>query len=174
MKVFAANPIIAVLAGIVAAFLALKESLSRTEEGQAKLTKITEGFTKIMNGLFAVLEPIAMLFADLIGNLLSNEKVMNGLAKTVGVLTGVFTGLYGSLFAVGEFIVNTLINNFKILIGVAKGAGDVIAVYLRLIGIGLQKEQMLHLRQLKMVLMVRLITLRKWVRVLLNQYPMDL
>jgi hypothetical protein len=127
MKVFAANPIIAVLAGIVAAFLALKESLSRTEEGQAKLTKITEGFTKIMNGLFAVLEPIAMLFADLIGNLLSNEKVMNGLAKTVGVLTGVFTGLYGSLFAVGEFIVNTLINNFKILIGVAKGAGDVIA-----------------------------------------------
>jgi hypothetical protein len=80
-----------------------------------------------MNGLFAVLEPIAMLFADLIGNLLSNEKVMNGLAKTVGVLTGVFTGLYGSLFAVGEFIVNTLINNFKILIGVAKGAGDVIA-----------------------------------------------
>jgi len=127
MKVFAANPIIAAVTLLAGLFVALKESLNRTEEGTAKLNKITEGLSKIMNGLFAVLEPIAMLFADLIGNLLSNQKVMNGLAKTVGVLTGVFTGLYGSLFAIGEFIVNTLINNFKTLIGVAKGAGDVIA-----------------------------------------------
>jgi len=59
-KVFMANPIIAVLAGITGALLALRESLSRTEEGQAKLTKITDGFTKILNGLFAIIEPIAI------------------------------------------------------------------------------------------------------------------
>jgi len=126
-KVFMANPIIAVLAGIAGAFLALRESLTRTEEGQAKLTKITEGFTKILNGLFAIIEPIAMQLADLVGGLLENEKVMNGLSKTVGVLTGVFTTLFGTLKTTATFIIDTLVNNFNTLIKVAKGAGDVIA-----------------------------------------------
>ena len=126
-KVFMANPIIAVLAGIAGAFLALRESLSRTEEGQAKLTKITEGFTKILNGLFAIIEPIAMQLADLVIGLFENEKVMDGLSKTVGVLTGVFTTLFGTLQATAGFIIDTLVTNFKTLIGVAKGAGDVIA-----------------------------------------------
>ena len=112
---------------IVTAFLALKESLSRTEEGQAKLNKISEAFEKIMNALFAVLEPIAMALADLVIGLLESEVVMNVLSKTVGVLSGVFTGLFGTLKAVGGFIIGTLVNNFKTLIGVAKGAGDVIA-----------------------------------------------
>jgi hypothetical protein len=112
---------------IVTAFLALKESLSRTEEGQAKLNKISEAFEKIMNALFAVLEPIAMALADLVIGLLESETVMNVLSKTVGVLAGVFTGLFGTLKAVGGFIIGTLVNNFKTLIGVAKGAGDVIA-----------------------------------------------
>ena len=126
-KVFMANPIIAVLAGIAGAFLALRESLTRTEEGQKKLSKITEGFTKILNGLFAIIEPIAMQLADLVVGLLENDKVMNGLSKTVGVLTGVFTTLFGTLQSVAGFIINTLVTNFKTLIGVAKGAGDVIA-----------------------------------------------
>jgi hypothetical protein len=112
---------------IVGAFLALKESLERTEEGQEKLNRITEGFTKIMNGLFAIIEPIAMALADLVIGLLENEKVMDGLSKTVGVLSGVFTGLFGILKEVGGFVINVLVNNFKTLIGVAKGAGDVIA-----------------------------------------------
>lgn len=112
---------------IVTAFLALRESLSRTEEGQAKLTKITEGFTKILNGLFAIIEPIAMSLADLVVGLLENDKVMDGLSKTVGVLSGVFTGLFGIVKEVSGFIINVLVNNFKTLIGVAQGAGDVIA-----------------------------------------------
>ena len=126
-KVFMANPIIAVLAGIAGAFLALRESLTRTEEGQVKLSKITSAFSKILNGLFAVIEPIAMAIADFTLSLLENEKVMDGISKTVGVVTGVFTGLLGTLTATGKFIIGTLVNNFKTLIGVAKGAGDVIA-----------------------------------------------
>ena len=126
-KVFMANPIIAVLAGITGAFLALRESLTRTEEGQVKLSKITSAFSKIMNGLFAVIEPIAMAIADFTLSILENEKVMDGISKTVGVVTGVFTGLLGTLTATGKFIIGTLVNNFKTLIGVAKGAGDVIA-----------------------------------------------
>lgn len=111
---------------IVGAFLAMKESLSRTEEGTKKLNQITEAFEKIMNGLFAVIEPIAMTLADLAVKLLSNKSVMEGLSTTVGVLTGIFTGLLGTITSVGKFIYDVLITNFKTLIGVAKGAGEVI------------------------------------------------
>jgi hypothetical protein len=111
---------------IVSAFFALKESLSRTEEGQAKLTKITEAFEKIMNALFAVIEPIAFALADLAAQFLTNKTVLDVLGKTVGVVAGVFTGLLGTLTSVGKFIYDVLITNFKTLIGVAKGAGDVI------------------------------------------------
>jgi hypothetical protein len=125
-KTFAANPILAVIAGITGAFLALRESLQRTEEGQAKLNQISEAFTKIMNGLFAVIEPIAMAIADLVIQLLSSEKVMNTLSAVVGVLTGVFSGLFGVLQEIGGFVINNLVNYFTTLIGVAEGAGKVL------------------------------------------------
>jgi hypothetical protein len=126
MKVFMANPIIALLAGITAAFVALKESLSRTEEGQAKLNQISEAFTKIMNGLFAVIEPIAMMIADLVIELLSSEKVMKVLSTTVGVLTGTFTALFGIGKELVGFVVNNFVNAFKTLTDVAGSAGKVL------------------------------------------------
>jgi hypothetical protein len=114
------------IGSIVGAFMALKEALSRTEEGQAKLNQISEAFTKIMNGLFAVIEPIAMAIADLVVQLLSSEKVMNTLSAVVGVLTGVFSGLFGVLQEIGGFVINNLVNYFTTLIGVAEGAGKVL------------------------------------------------
>ena len=111
---------------IIGAIAAFRESLSRTEEGQAKLNKITEAFEKIMNGLFAVIEPIAMLFADLLVELLGNEKVMKGLSAVVGVLTGTFTALFGILKSVVGFVIGNYINAFKTLIDVSAAAGNVI------------------------------------------------
>jgi hypothetical protein len=111
---------------IVGAFFALKEALSRTEEGQAKLTKITEAFEKILNGLFAVIEPIAFQLADMAAAFLTNKDVLDVLSKTVGVTAGVFTGLLGTLTSVAKFIWGTLVNNFRTLIDVAAGAGKVI------------------------------------------------
>ena len=111
---------------IIGAIAAFKESLSRTEEGQAKLNKITEAFEKIMNGLFAVIEPIAMLLADLLVELLGNEKVMKGLSVVVGTLTGTFTALFGILKSVIGFVVNNYINAFKTLIDISSAAGNVI------------------------------------------------
>lgn len=111
---------------IIGAITAFKESLSRTEEGQKKLNKITEAFEKIMNGLFAVIEPIAMLFADLVISLLENEKVMKTLSVTMGVLAGTFTAVFGVAKELGGFIINNLVNYFKTLIGVASGAGKVL------------------------------------------------
>ena len=125
-KAFLANPILVTIAAIVGVFVSLKEALSRTEEGQAKLNKISEGFTKILNGLFAILEPIANLFADLIIGLMENEAVMNGLAKTAGVLSAAFTVVFNVGKQLVGFIVNNMVNAFKTLVDVAGGAGKVL------------------------------------------------
>ena len=125
-KTFAANPILAVIAGITGAFLALRESLNRTEEGQAKLNQISEAFTKIMNGLFAVIEPIAMAIADLVIQLLSSEAVMNTLSVVVGVLSGALTAVFGIIQQLAGFVINNFVNAFTTLIGVAEAAGKVL------------------------------------------------
>jgi len=111
---------------VIGAIAAFRESLSRTEEGQKKLNKITEAFEKIMNGLFAVIEPIAMVVADFTISLLENETVMKVLSTTVGVLAAVFTTLFKVQFSIYEFIVNNFITAFKTLAEVASGAGKVI------------------------------------------------
>lgn len=111
---------------IVGAIAAFRESLSRTEEGQAKLNKITEAFEKIMNGVFAVIEPVAMALADLLTGLLENEKVMKVLSVTMGVLAGTFTAVLGVAKNLAGFVVNNLVNAFQTLIGVASGAGKVL------------------------------------------------
>jgi cytochrome c556 len=111
---------------IIGAITAFKESLSRTEEGQKKLNKITEAFEKIMNGVFAVIEPVAMMFADLVIQLLSSEKVMKVLSVTMGVLAGTFTAVLGVGKELVGFIINNFVNAFKTLVGVAGGAGKVL------------------------------------------------
>jgi hypothetical protein len=111
---------------IIGAILAFKESLSRTEEGQKKLNKISEAFEKIMNAVFAVLEPIANAVADFTISLLSNEKVMKGLSVTMGILSGIVTGLFGTIKALGGFIINNLVNYFTTLINIASNTGKVL------------------------------------------------
>ena len=111
---------------IIGAIAAFKESLSRTAEGQAKLNKITEAFEKIMNGLFAVIEPIAMVVADFTVSLLENEAVMKTLSTVVGVLSAVLTTLFKVQVEIYKFIVNNFITAFKTLADVAAGTGKVI------------------------------------------------
>jgi hypothetical protein len=125
-KAFLANPFVVTLTLIVGAFMALKEALSRTEEGQAKLTKVSEGFTKILNGLFAILEPIANMFIDLVIGLMENDKFMKGLTKTIGVLSGTFGALFAIVKNVYTLVADQLVNSFKTLVTVATGAGKVL------------------------------------------------
>jgi len=125
-KLIVANPIVATIAGLSALFLALRESLSRTEEGTKALSRITEGFERILNGLFAILEPIAFALADLIGSLLENQKVMKFLGTTVGIVGGLFSSLFNILKTLGEFVVNNFVNAFKSLTGVLSGVGQVL------------------------------------------------
>ena len=70
LKVLAANPIIAVVTLLAGLFLAFKESLSKTAEGQAVLNRLGEAFGKIMGPVFALIEAVALpifeAFADLL------------------------------------------------------------------------------------------------------------
>lgn len=75
-KLFMANPIIAVIAGIAAAFLALKESLTKTTEGQETLNRISAAFGKILGPVFAVIEKVALPIFEKFAELL--ELVANG------------------------------------------------------------------------------------------------
>lgn len=111
---------------IVSAFFALKESLSRTEEGQKKLTQITEAFTKIMNGLFAIIEPIAMLLADLVIQFLSNDKVLKVLSKTFATFAAIVKGSFTIVKELATFVGNNLVNVFKTAAGIIGGFGKVL------------------------------------------------
>lgn len=70
MKVFMANPIIAVVTAIAGAFVLMKESLSKTSEGQETLNKISAAFGKIIGPVMAIIEKVALpifeKFADLL------------------------------------------------------------------------------------------------------------
>jgi len=118
-KVFMANPIIAVLAGITGAFVSLRESLQRTEEGQEKLGRISEALSGILDGLFAIVEPIAFKFADFTASLLENEEVVSALAKTFAILQGI-------LVPIANFVSNQLTTAFKGFSGIAGGVGTIL------------------------------------------------
>jgi len=125
-KALIANPIVATIAAIAGTFLALREALTRTEEGQKKLEKITNTLTKVFNGLLAVIEPIAMWFADLIIQLTESKTFMTVLSTATGVLVGAFTGLFNIIKPIAMFIKNNLINSFVTAIGVISSFGKVL------------------------------------------------
>ena len=86
IKVFMANPIIAVVTGIAGAFIAMRESLTKTSEGQETLNRISEAFGKIMGPIFALIEKVALpifeKFADLLGFV---AEGFNKFARFLGV-----------------------------------------------------------------------------------------
>ena len=83
-KLFMANPIIAVVAGIAAVFLTLKESLSKTAEGQETLNRISAAFGKILGPVFAIIEKVALPIFEKFAELL--ELVASGFSKFASFL----------------------------------------------------------------------------------------
>jgi len=59
-KLLIANPIVAVIAGIVGVFLLLKRSLESTAEGQATLNRLSQAFSKILGPILATIESVAV------------------------------------------------------------------------------------------------------------------
>lgn len=86
LKVLAANPIIAVVTLLAGLFLAFRESLSKTERGQALLNKASEAFGKILGPVFAIIESVAFpIFEVLIGFIEKAAEGFQRFAKFLGI-----------------------------------------------------------------------------------------
>ncbi len=86
IKVFMANPLIAVVTGIAGAFIAMRESLTKTSEGQETLNRISEAFAKIAGPIFALIEKVALPIFEGFAKVI--EKVASGInrfAKFLGI-----------------------------------------------------------------------------------------
>lgn len=85
-KVLAANPIIAIVSLLAGLFLTLRESLTKTTEGQETLNRISGAFGKIIGPVMAIVEKVALPIFEALATLL--EKVAQGFgrfAKWLGI-----------------------------------------------------------------------------------------
>ena len=80
LKFLAANPIVAIIAGLAAVLFAVKEAMEKTEGGTKALSQMTEAFgniiTPIIEFISAVAVPVVGFFAD----------AVNGLAVALGLV----------------------------------------------------------------------------------------
>lgn len=82
LKFLAANPIIGVIAAIVAAFFAMKKALEQTAEGQAVLSEATTAFNNVLAPLLKLVTAVAIPVFKALGS------ILNGLAGVYADLTG--------------------------------------------------------------------------------------
>lgn len=85
-KLLAANPIIAIIGVVAGLFLLLKESLSKTSEGQEVLNRLSEAFGKIIGPIMTIIQKVAIPVFEAFAFVL--EKVAEGFgrfAKFLGV-----------------------------------------------------------------------------------------
>ena len=86
LKVLAANPIIAVVTLLAGLFLSFRESLQKTERGQALLNKASEAFGKILGPIFATIEKVAFPIFEFFIDLLDKAAAgFQRFAKFLGV-----------------------------------------------------------------------------------------
>jgi hypothetical protein len=79
LKVLAANPIIAAVTLLSSLFITLRQSLTKTSEGQETLNRISAAFGKILGPVFAVIEKVALPIFEKFADLL--ELVSEGFNK---------------------------------------------------------------------------------------------
>ena len=79
MKVLAANPIIAIVTLLAGLFIALKESLNSTAEGQELLNKMSEAFGKVIGPVMAIVEAVAIPVFEVLVDVIN--FVADGFAK---------------------------------------------------------------------------------------------
>ena len=114
--------IIAGLVGaVVGAFVLMRNALASTAEGQQKLNKITEIGERLLNGIFAVVEPIANVFADLAIAIFGSGESMQFFAKAIQITTAPLITLGNALV----FIVDLIKDSSKNLGTYAKAFANV-------------------------------------------------
>lgn len=85
-KVLGANPLLAIITGLVGAFMFLKDALSKTKEGTAALNKVSQAFSAIMGPLLALINTVAVpLFETLAKVITKVAGAFSFFAEKLGV-----------------------------------------------------------------------------------------
>ena len=85
-KVLVANPILALVTGLVGAFMFLKEALGKTKEGQGALNKVSQAFSTVMGPLLALINTVAVpLFEKLADIIMAVGSAFSWFAEKLGV-----------------------------------------------------------------------------------------
>jgi hypothetical protein len=113
--------ILGIVGAIVGAFVLMRNALASTAEGQEKLNKITIIGEQLLNGIFAVVEPLANIFADLVISLLGSSDSMLVFAKAIQITTAPLIVLGNAL----TFIVDLIKDSSKNLGTYAKAFANV-------------------------------------------------
>jgi len=105
MEVFGKSTYIAlgVVGLIVGAFVAMKDALSKTKEGQETLNKVSQAFSSILAPIFAIFEkvgiPIFNKFAEI---LVTVGKGVAWVAEKLGISSGKVKEVYGNIDEVSK------------------------------------------------------------------------
>ena len=84
MLALVANPIGAVIAALVGIFVALKESLSKTEDGMDSVARVTGAFSALVKPLVETISSLAIVLVDGLGSALEMVSGLFGLAAEEG------------------------------------------------------------------------------------------
>lgn len=84
MLALVANPIGAVIAALVGIFVALKESLSKTEDGMDAVARVTGAFSALVKPLVETISSLAIVLVDGLGSALEMVSGLFGLAAEEG------------------------------------------------------------------------------------------
>ena len=110
MKALLANPVVAIMAGIVAVFALFRKALTRSEEGQDRLNKISRVFGSIIDNIMDLVTSMAIAVVDAFknpkqaildfGNVLVDNVVnrFKGIAEAAGNLSKIFVSLFKRRF----------------------------------------------------------------------------
>lgn len=113
LKAFLANPVIAIVSGIVGAFKLLTSAMKRSEEGQQNLSKVTAGFkaglnvlldviTKVANFLFKAFENPKKSIADLW------EFLKQNFINRITAIPDLFKGIFDTVANAFKFLGNKI------------------------------------------------------------------
>jgi hypothetical protein len=115
-KVFAANPLVAILTALVGIATALFAAFSKTEQGTKALAKGGEFLEKIFNGILAVLQPLFDVFINLIEGITQSSTAMKIIGGVVGGVAATFRGFW----EIVKGIALTLFDFYKTIFEVGK------------------------------------------------------
>jgi len=102
-KVLAKNPLLAIVTGLIGAFMFLKEALGKTKEGQAALNKVSQAFSSVMGPILALINTVAVPIFEKLAMIIGKVgSAFAFIAEKLGVSKGQIEAATNDIDKVGQ------------------------------------------------------------------------